>query len=159
MSKVAWPSKFDEFYYQVRLHAEKIRSGTLLAIDPASGSDSLPGFALFHAGELQTSGTIALNKKASIQQRLAVVYEKVAAISPAAPDVLVIELLRGKMVHWNLQRSAGVAIAASRAPVLIECPILVWKALAKTDHKYVKGDQADAEKLGQSVIALARESK
>ncbi len=154
---VKWPQGFLPFYKQVQKLTEPILNGTLLAIDPSSGGTSLPGFAVFKAGELLTSGTLELGrKKLSIYDRLQLLYPAIVQLTDGPPSVLAIEMIRGQnfsshYLHWAI----GTTIAASQAPT-IEVVQHAWKALAKVSPGYFKGDQQDAEKIGECLILLAQ---
>lgn len=140
---------------------ELILTGTLLAIDPSSGSwnsktkeQSYPGYALFKAGVLVESGVVQVsgkNKKAP--ERLRMVYDALVA-KFTAPDILAIELIRGRMAHETLKWAVGVSIAAIRAPIVIEVPIMSWKKWAGKDH--IKTDENDAVAIGMVVLEAAR---
>jgi hypothetical protein len=152
---VRWPNGCAPFYLKVRQNAERIRTGTVLAIDPSSGGSSLPGFAVFRAGELLTSGEISFPKKQDVYTRIQRLYDEIRKL--AEPDVLAIEEIRGaNFSHQYLRWSVGVSIAAGRAPVTVEVPIVAWKAVAKADEQYFKGNAQDSEKIGEAIILLAQ---
>lgn len=155
--EVRWPNGYAPFYRKVALHADRILSGTLLAIDPASGGTSVPGFAIFYAGELQTSGTVEFPKrKADIYQRLQYLHEKVSKLLPVPPDVFGVEEIHKAIASNQLLWATGVSIAAAAAPATIEVPLNVWKSLAKATPGYIKGDAMDAEMIGRSLVLLAQ---
>lgn len=157
MTDVTWPGGLEDFYYRIKINAGQIVLGTIIALDPASGSASMPGFAVFRAGELVKSGTLPIPKRLPIEKRLPILYEKVRELTEDVPSILAIEKLRGRAVNTSLAWAVGTSIAAARAPTLIEVPIIAWQRLAKTDSAYVKGDEADAIKLGQTLVLLAQE--
>lgn len=131
-------------------HATLILGGLLLAIDPASGGTSYPGFALFHKGQLQSSGRVAIDG-GQVQDRL---YQLMTTLLRGQqPDVLAIERIRGANAHPYLFWSVGVTVAATRPLVVIEVPVSTWKKHVGKDH--VKGDEADAVAIGQTLVALA----
>lgn len=125
----------------------------MLAIDPASGATSQPGWAAFSQGKLLKSGTLQLPRGMPIQQRLRELFK---ALSLSSPDVLVIERIRGSMAHEHLKWSVGVSIAATCASVVIEMPVSTWKKHAGPNH--VKSDVNDAEAIGHCLIACALSS-
>ncbi len=152
---VRWPQGLAPFYAKVRANRHKILTGTVLAIDPSSGGSSLPGFAVFRAGELLTSGEIEFPKKQDVYTRIQRLYDEIRKL--ADPDVLAIEEIRGATFsHMYLRWAVGVSIAAGKAPVSVELPITVWKQLAKVMPGYIKGNAMDAECIGHSLILLAR---
>jgi hypothetical protein len=156
--QVTWPRGFLPFYKKVRELTEPILTGTLLAVDPASGGTSLPGFSVWKAGELLTSGTIPLGKKRlPVYERLQLLYPGICELTDGPPDVFGIEMIRGQgfsshFLHWAI----GCSVAAARTPNVIETPMHVWKAVAKVTPGYIKGDAMDAEMIGQSLVLLAQ---
>lgn len=157
MTEVKWPAGYVTERHKIALNAQKIREGTVLAIDPSSGGSSLPGYALFHAGILVVSGVIEFPKpKRDIYQRLQYLYDKVNALSPVPPDVLVIEQIHPKMAGKELSWAVGTSIAAARSPITIEVPLNIWKAVAKATPTYVKDDESDARMIGTCVVMLAQ---
>lgn len=134
---------------QARMHADAILTGRLLAIDPASGGTSSPGFAYFHRAELLHSGTIPLRKD-RIQYRL---QELFMVLQTYEADVLVIERIRGAHAHEYLHWSVGVSVAALHPRLLFEMPVSTWKKHAGKTHE--KSDENDAVAIGQTLIALA----
>jgi len=152
---------------EVHRYRSSILEGTLLAIDPASGGSSLPGFALFKAGEFVESGVIRLPQSALIATRLQVLA-KTLREEFTIPDVLVIEDLppfmsnrggdfRTKAVV-NLHYSVGVILSAIPTPRIIHCTPRSWQTWAQTHWpEYRKTDENDAIALGRCVIFHARE--
>lgn len=159
MDAVTWPQGYADLQHDLRLHAKKIQQGLLIAIDPSSGSkDSQPGFAIFRDGELLTSGEMAIPYRKPIAERLQLLHAKVLALTPDVPDVFVIEEIKGhnfshRFLHWSI----GATIVAARTPLLIECPINLWKSLAKATPGYLKGNAMDAEMIGQSIVLYSKE--
>jgi len=155
--EVKWPAGYAEFYHSIRLHRERILTGTVIAIDPSSGGTSQPGFAIYKAGEIVTSGDLDLPSKRPIYERLQLLHERVMKLTPEPPDVFVIEQIRGqRFSHHFLLFSIGATIAAARTPRVIEIPLNVWRALAKATPGYIKADCMDAELQGKSIIMLAQ---
>jgi len=158
METVIWPAGYDQLKHQLRLLAPRIASGLVIAIDPSSGSrDSVPGFAVFRAGELLTSGEIDIPYRKPIAERLQLLHAAVLKLTPEPPDVFIVEEIKGqnfshRFLHWAL----GSTIAAARTTTLVECPINLWKSLAKIYPGYLKGNAMDAEMIGMSVILYAK---
>lgn len=136
---------------EVRRHAQAILEGTVLAVDPASGGTSLPGWAAYRKGKFLSSGTVPINPRDPIQDRLRVLYDQ---LLPTDPDVLVIERIRGSMAHEYLRWSCGVIVASCRPVILLECPTSTWRSYAGKDH--VKSDENDARAIGDCVLHMAR---
>lgn len=152
-TEIKWPAKYNSFYKTIKKQAKVITTGVVVAIDPASGSGSYPGFAVFVEGKLVRSGTVTCDSKLPVNQRLHILYDRINSLEEA-PDVLVIEQIRGHMSHAYLKFAVGMAMTAVRAPVCIEMPINVWKAYVGKTHN--KSDENDAIALGETLIALAR---
>ena len=160
--EVQWPGgpSSAAFHHEVAKVSRQVKAGKLLAIDPSSGgwdpktrTQSTPGYALWEAGKFIESGTIELCR-GNACARLADLYACLTREFPDV-DVLVLEKLRGRMVHHVLHWAVGATVAAVPAPILIEVPIVFWKALAKTKPNYVKADDSDAELMGEVVLRLA----
>jgi len=158
--EVKWP-KGDAFYKSVEAHAAKIVTGTMLTVDPSSGSaNSMPGWALFRGGKLVKSGTIKIPLTLNINGRLGYLYDQLVKLRADIGhiDVLSIELISKNMSHEYLFYAIGVFMAALQADVEIKCPIHCWKAVAKHYPEYEKGDESDAVMFGQTLLARARET-
>ncbi len=138
-----------DFTKLVRLNAHTLLNGTVLAIDPASGGTSLPGWAYWNKGSHVSAGVLAI-APGCIQERLHSLYQSLAG---RRPDVLLIERIRGKMAHEYLRWACGVIIAATNPLVLIEVPISTWHKNAGPDH--VKNDMNDAVAIGRTVMTMA----
>jgi len=137
---------------QIKLHHGIILKGTLLAIDPATGSSSDAGFAVFKKGKLITSGTIPINKKNDIYTRLRELHDWLATNYNTEIDVLAIEKIRHS--HNSLRWSVCAIFLGCRAPVVIEVPPITWhKNVSKA---YKKSDQQDAIEIGIVTIKLAK---
>jgi Holliday junction resolvasome RuvABC endonuclease subunit len=159
MTKVKWAAGYQNLQHKIHLNADAILTGTLIAIDPASFSSSVPGYAIFRSGELEFAGTIPKPKHKDINRRVQYLYDEIAALVPVPPDVLAIEEIHKSIAHASLLWAVGVSVAAARAPVMLEIPLNVWKSLAKATPEYAKDDVNDAVMIGKTVILLAREYK
>lgn len=158
---VKWPSGFLPFYRKVRELSETILQGTLLCIDPSSGGTSLPGFSVFVAGELITSGTLVLGeRKMPIYERLQLLYPAIVELTSGPPDVFAIEMIRGQGFSSRyLDWAIGASMASARTANVLELPMHCWKAVAKVTPGYFKGDQQDAECIGWAMVLLAQKFK
>jgi hypothetical protein len=153
------PSKMQ---LSVKPHISNILGGTVLAVDPSSGSrESMPGYAIFKAGELVDSGFIALEHNDDLHKRL-FNLGRCLRDQFAAPDILVTEnippVMTGKgffnrsMV--SLQRAIGVVISSYNCP-LIEVAPITWRQNIPDDYR--KTDEADALMMSWTVLKAARE--
>ncbi len=146
-----------KFVKDVRRLASTFLTGTVVYIDPASGGSSQPGWAYSEGGVLLASGVLKIGKD-HITNRLVDLYDQLSypLFKYGAPDLLVVEELRGRMVHPFLHWSVGVTVVALTAEAVLEIPITCWKAFAEADADYTKGDEADARAFAHTCLALAR---
>lgn len=158
MSTITWPKGSADFYRQIQAAAPTILGGSMLVLDPSSGSKgSMPGFAIFREGELVRSGTLHIEHKLVVTTRLEQLYDRAAALLPEPPDVFAIESIHKGMAHPFLLWAVGTSFAAVRAPIKVQVPIAFWKAFAKTQTDYEKSDESDAVMMGQALLAYCRE--
>ena len=154
---INWPSGLGPTYNKIKQNQEIIRTGVVLAIDPSSGSaNSQPGFALYENSKLLLNGTIKIDHKQTIYNRLPELYFKIQELVACPPDVLVIETINKQSGHVFLLWAVGVSIAATRAPVVVELHNAIWRSVAKSIPTYKKSDAADAELMARAVILLAQ---
>lgn len=158
IDKIKWPrgKHPDKFRNIVKKHKHTLLHGRIIAIDPASGSSSMPGWALFEAGELVAMGTIELNARLPIQGRLNMMFAALSnGIGQPPPDLLIMEEIRGRMAHAFLFWACGVIAAAFSSSALLELPVSFWRAILP--EGYTKADDTDAAYIGLSAILLAKE--
>jgi len=156
---VKWPKGNEPFYKDVVKFNDRIFGGCMVVIDPASGSSSNPGYAIFSGGKLKSSGDVDVDKRLRVNERLQVIYDHLSKLTKN-PDILLIEKLRGRMAPASLMFSVGTAMSAVRSPICIEVPVCVWHAYAGrqylNDKKLgITTDAQDAEMIGLSVVELA----
>lgn len=154
-------AKFPKYKMQIKDCGGCIIDGTLLAIDPSTGSESsLPGYAVFQNGQLVESGVITLDLAGNRAQRLYEINRTIREdFSQYKFDAIAVEdigYFMGKMnarAVVSLQRAVGAIIAAYPTECLIEVPSNAWQ---KHRFKgYVKGDEQDAICIGLCVINTA----
>jgi hypothetical protein len=137
----------------IEIHADIIRDGVLLAIDPASKS---MGWALFYTGTFVEKGTI-VSKKKNVNDRLqdigAQLQEKLKTFK--CIDILAIEKIRGSRAHDYLKWAIGMSIVTVHAPRFVEVPVQFWRKIIPAD--YIKSDENDAEMIGTVVTMIAEE--
>lgn len=119
----------------------------------------MPGFAVFKQGRLSLSGELDIPSSKPIHERLRILYDKAAALTPEPPDLLLIEEIKGTMAHEFLKWAVGVTMAAVRAPIYLGVPINCWKSVAQVTPGYSKGNAADAVIIGDTVIMLAENER
>lgn len=139
---------------QVQRYRPLILQGTLLAIDPSSGSEgSMPGYALFKAGKLVENGILRLPLGAELHVRLQALRKLMLEFE--TPDVVVVENLPPFMTFnsksvLSLHKSVGVAIACTDCSALVEVTPGSWHR--NTPAGYIKSDAHDAFLMGMTVI-------
>ncbi len=157
-AQIRWPNGYRQTYFnKIWKHRDAILSGRVLGIDPATGATSNPGWALMVAGEIIDSGEIA-GLKGSTPERLRQLFERLsgpefAHLQPV--DVLLVEMLRGSMVHVALHWSVGVIVTALPAEIICETPIQVWKCVSRADSTYTKTDANDARCFCTTALLVA----
>lgn len=149
---IRWPNgnHMNALRKQVSANIDSILKGTILAIDPAS---IRLGYAVAKRGEIVEQGTIELDQKAHIGDRLKDIVNILQ--NDAEYDVLAIEMIRGQMAHAFLKFSVGAAMGGAKAHTHIEVPINAWKAVAGKGHE--KDDASDAAMIAKTIITLALE--
>lgn len=138
---------------------EVILSGTILCVDPSSGSaGSMPGYAVYRNSHLIESGTLKINHKMEIGGRLRQIVELLQELEERLhPHLLIIERIRGFRAHNYLRWSCGVIVAALTCPHIELC-ISTWRAWIDR-ATYQKGDEQDAIQFGEAAIKLANGEK
>jgi hypothetical protein len=143
-------------YYQT------ILSGTILVIDPSSGSSSsMPGYAIYEHGILKDQGYIDVPIPNDIHVRLRYIMQCIQKQFPIV-DILVIEDIPIRMGRFtsgvavrNLHRSIGVFLAAVKCNTVIEITPASWRRYIDA-AKYAKADWNDAIVMGYTVVDKAR---
>ena len=149
------PVAFGDYVRQCAKAATALSGGRVLAIDPASGGTSRPGWAVFEAGVYIGSGTLAV-EGATIQERLDSLRSLLRGTKFGTIDVLAIERIRGRLAHVYLTWAVGVTVSSFPDAQLTEVPVPVWKKYIKDDTLYSKTDEADAVAIGCAAISTAR---
>lgn len=142
-----------KLHHALEQHGELLKTGTVLSIDPSSGSqNSQPGYAIFEKGKLQDSGIIRIKARVALYNRL---YELAEALRHdfIKPDLLITEgisiIMSGSgfagpgMV--SLQRAIGVVQSCFSAPCLEVAPV-TWRKYIPSEYK--KTDENDAIMIG-----------
>lgn len=134
---------------------DKVLTGTVLAIDPSSGSaGSMPGYAIMKSGVIVESGILMIDHREGISERLKQLMSALWELEGKCnPDLLLVEQIRGNRAHNYLRWACGCIVAAVSCPHL-EISTSTWRALVT--NEYVKGDEADARKFCEAVLVLAQ---
>lgn len=142
---------------------EALVSGTVLAVDPSCGSSSsLPGFAVYSAGELIDSGVIPIDISQDLPGRLRQLHNFIcSSMHHLSCDVLVYEDIPPRRYgggsahgHASLLKSVGTILGAVDHRHAIGLKPAMWTRHKSVD--YVKGDEQDAIEMGRIAIAIAR---
>lgn len=144
-------------YYQLMLN------GCLLCIDPSVGSNSsMPGWAVYQAGELVESGCIEIEVVRELPPRLQTLSRSMyQLIQRWNPDVLVYENIPAQRhgggnaeAHASLLKALGVILSIPGPDFYVPLLPVTWKRFVRAD--YVKTDERDAIELGYVSLLLAR---
>lgn len=143
----------------IKKYTTELLEGRVLAVDPASGSSSMPGWAYYTGGILMESGVIQVKPHLPLNRRLFLIAQVLAKELPK-PDVFVIEDIRrirgvfgGSSVDV-LMKSIGAIMSAVDCERFLEISPLVWKKYVTAE--YEKSDENDAIWIGKVAIAFAQ---
>ena len=70
-------------------------------------------------------------------------------------DIALVEKVRSSSGHIYLVWSAGIAVAVSNSPHVVEIPSYMWKKIV--DKDYYKDDHMDARYIGRLAMLLCKE--
>jgi Holliday junction resolvasome RuvABC endonuclease subunit len=140
-----------------------ILSGTLLAVDPSSGSkESMPGYSIFKAGQFVDSGVIRLQHRQSLAGRLYDLRESLQGdFKDLNPDVLIIENIPPFIASKNgfpnksilsLHKAVGVTVSCFNCPIVEVAPIS-WRKYIPDG--YLKTDESDSIMMALTVLKIA----
>lgn len=157
----------------------KILTGSLLCIDPSSGSESSqPGWALFQNGVLVEAGVAEINHRLELRSRLRLVWEYFSVWADKVDIVLIEEIpvrpIRTKMdanssgKTWMNAKSHGSlveAIGATKAAFPVSIPVVklpasLWHRVSRDQgwamqaSTVKKSDYMDAVRIGMTAIFL-----
>jgi hypothetical protein len=147
-------------------HSKLILEGTMLCVDPSIGSNSsMPGYAIYSAGELVDSGTIRLPTSGNHTLRL---YELSRSIredfADLTYDLLIVEEIpmvryekfgRSLQAQIPLHRAVGAVLGALPIATSMEVPPNTWRSFLDV-AQYNKTDESDAVMLGWAALEMAR---
>lgn len=155
--------------YQTSRALRSLLEGSVLVIDPSSGSaSSQPGYAIFQAGQLMDSGIIKIDHSKEVPRRLQDIAEALRRdFQPV--NVLIVEDIpvrafgRNAAAHATLLKSVGTILCAAQYDKYVEISPSVWHAWLSKDppqaRGYKKGDEWDARVMGYCIMDLAAELK
>lgn len=164
-------SKLSDF---CKAYSDTILNGTLLAIDPSSGSSSsMPGYALFQCGILIDSGHLEITTKGRpLHQRL---YQLAQILQKDFVEVEQLDLVAVEYIPMKqfapgksgsgasvssilaLQRAVGVVQGSfGNIPMIEVAPVSWHKYADNSEEYYVKTDETDAIFIGRAVVETAK---
>lgn len=159
------PAKTSKTYQAVSLCATEVLKGTMLCVDPSTGSkSSRPGYAWYEAGKLKESGEIIVDLKSNKSKRLYEIARTIREEFPE-PDVLVVEYIppvtykTGNQMNgvslMALQKAIGAILGARPFEHVLEIPASAWRSHKPAE--YVKTDEWDSIVIGLCAINTAKQ--
>lgn len=156
-------SKSSMAYDQISKARLALTQGVAVCIDPSIGSSSsMPGIAVYVAGNLVASGTLDLNPNGALPQKAQKLHHAVRTLYKEwEPDVLVYEEIavqgagRSISSHVTLLQAVGIILSVSGPKQYVGIYPVSWKKLVRPE--YSKSDSNDAIELGYVCIQQARE--
>lgn len=156
-------NKTSKTYQAIKPLTHHILNGTMLCIDPSTGSQSsMPGYAIYKKGVLVEYGIIQVDSKLNRSVKLYEISRTIREdFDPA--DVLVVEYIppvsyKGGMSSvavMALQKGIGAIMAAHPYENMIEIPSSAWRNYLPDG--YEKGDDWDAVAIGNCAVCVALE--
>jgi hypothetical protein len=155
-------SRTSQTYKEIRENTELLIKGTVISIDPSMGSSSsMPGWAVYDAGDLVASGTINLQETGGHGIRLNTLHHQLLYLNNRyKPQVLVFEKIpvsahgnRSQVSHASLLMALGVTLAAFPDVPQVGIMPISWKKMVRDTYR--KGDEEDAIEMGWIVIKAA----
>jgi len=138
--------------------------GTLIALDPSSGSEaSMPAVAVFVKGKLVFAESLYVAPGKPLCYRLSRLLKEMLAIREKwEPDAIAVEWIPQKIngsAIPALRSAIGVMLAVfgERADKVLEVPAMAWQSVVKkkAGEDYIKSDIADAVGIGTWVFEAA----
>ena len=130
---------------KVSLSQQPLKKLRRLFVDPASGSS---GWALFDGSDFVQSGTVAVNKREHVSQRLAKVFWEYRELDLQFDEVHVEDVPRSRTCHIYVHYSIGVILAAlaPKATVQkVDIPVKAWQKHVDWDRENRDSPAACAE--------------
>jgi len=147
----------------VRKNRENISQGYMLCLDPSCGSSSsMPGYAIYRAGEFVESGVIYVVPQWPLHIRLQAIGQCLRS-EFGEPDVAVVESIpvraigrgRSRRGHASLLQAVGAMICSVNCSNVIYIDPRIWHR--HTQEGWSKGDASDAQAMGNCVIEILGE--
>lgn len=149
----------------VEKNKEAILRGSVLVIDPSSGSrSSSPGYAEIVNGEIVDSGTIEIPYSKKVHERLRNIKTSLdKEFTSRKYDLLVLEALnihqfKRMRAGSLLIESVGVFLACIPSDEVLYVSPVSWHAYVRRTYgdNYEKSDEKDARMMAELVISIAK---
>ena len=154
--------KTSAVYSEISANLKGLTEGRVVSIDPSIGSSSsMPGWAVYLAGNYVESGTFDIPRDKSIPERLKHLARCMTKLyARHDPDVLVYEEIPAQRhgmgnagAHASLLKAVGAILSVPGPDGYVGIMPVSWKALVL--DTYIKGDEEDACEIGRIVIEQA----
>lgn len=155
-------TKTSKAYQNIEDNLQGILEGMVISIDPSIGSSSsMPGWAIYRAGQYVSSGIFEIPVHKSLPDRLRTLANHVRKLyNDYPPDVLVYEDIPAQrygmgnaVAHASLLKALGAILSVPGPDGYVGIMPVSWKKLVR--DTYEKGDEADAVEIGHVVIECA----
>jgi hypothetical protein len=155
-------TKTSKAYKDIEDNLQGILDGVVVSIDPSIGSSSsMPGWAVYRAGQYVTSGTFDIPVHKSIPDRLRILANHIRKLyNEYPPDCLVYEDIPAQrygmgnaIAHASLLKALGAILSVPGPEGYAGIMPISWKKLVR--DTYIKGDESDAVEIGYVVIECA----
>lgn len=150
-------------YSEIQDNIKGLIEGLVVSFDPSIGSSSsMPGWAVYRAGELIDSGTFQIPYHESIPNRLRMLHNHVRLLyNKYTPDCMVYEDIPAQrqgggnaVAHASLLKALGVILSVPGPDGYVGLLPVSWKGEAR--DTYIKSDVNDAIEVGWVAINVAR---
>jgi hypothetical protein len=159
-------TKTSRAYRDIEDNLQAILDGVIISIDPSIGSSSsMPGWAVYRAGQYVASGTFSIPVHKSIPDRLRILANHVRKLYNEYPsDVLVYEDIPAQrygmgnaVAHASLLKALGAILSVPGPDGYVGIMPVSWKKGVR--DTYQKGDESDAVEIGYVVIEFAAQMR
>jgi hypothetical protein len=159
-------TKTSKAYQNIEENLQGILEGVIVSIDPSIGSSSsMPGWAVYRAGQYVASGTFPILAHKSIPDRLRTLANHLRKLyNEYPPDCLVYEDIPAQRygmgnanAHASLLKALGAILSVPGPDGYVGIMPVSWKKMVRST--YEKGDEADAVEIGYIVIECAAQIK
>lgn len=155
-------TKTSKAYISIEENLQRLLEGVVVSIDPSIGSSSsMPGWAVYRAGQYVASGIFEMAVHKSLPERLRTLANHIRKLyNEYPPDVLVYEDIPAQrygmgnaVAHASLLKALGAILSVPGPDGYVGIMPVSWKQLVR--DTYNKGDEADAVEIGHVVIECA----